>query len=421
MNENIKSKLINFSSLLLLLIPLALISGPLFSDLFLVIIIIIFITLNYINKEYEIYKNKFLIFFVIFFLLILGVSIFSLNISSIKSSAFYIRFPIFALASFSLIKKNTNLLNNILYIMLIIYLILFIDAIYQYIFLENLIGLTYNDVFNFRITSFFGKDEVLGSYVVRLLPLVIFLTIYRFEFSIIKKKYLIIFLIITSFITILLSGERTSLALFIILMSLLFISSFNLRKILIIPLFVSFLTFVLVISTSEKIKHRVIDQTIAQIGLNNNSERVFLFSKIYEGHYLISLDMFKEKPIFGHGVKMFRFFCIKEENFVADNACTTHPHNFYAQFLAETGLVGFTFLFGIFLYISSLLIKNFYYQLRYKKQFISDLGLCLISSYFITFFPILPSGNFFNNWLSIIIYYPMGFLIYIIKKNRFYV
>tara|TARA_B110000037_G_C16829946_1_gene387317 strand:- start:52 stop:549 length:498 start_codon:yes stop_codon:yes gene_type:complete len=161
--------------------------------------------------------------------------------------------------------------------------------------------------------------------------------------------------------------------------------------------------------------------TINQLGLSEKSERLVVFSKTYEGHYLIALNMFKEKPIFGHGAKMFRFYCSKKENFVADNACTTHPHNFYMQMLAETGLVGFLFLMMIFFYILFLFFKNLYFQLKYKKQLISDLGLCLLSSYFITFFPILPSGNFFNNWLSIIIYYPLGFLIYIIRNSKFYV
>jgi O-antigen ligase len=204
-------------------------------------------------------------------------------------------------------------------------------------------------------------------------------------------------------------------------MLFLFISSFNLRKLLIFPIIASLIIFTVIISKSDKIKNRMIDTTTNQLGLSEKSERLVLFSKIYEGHYLIALKMFKEKPIFGHGPKMFRFYCSKEENFVADNACTTHPHNFYAQILAETGLVGFLFLLTIFLYILFLFLKNFYFQIKYKKQLISDLGLCLLSSYFITFFPILPSGNFFNNWLSIMIYYPLGFLIYTIKNNKFYV
>ena len=118
---------------------------------------------------------------------------------------------------------------------------------------------------------------------------------------------------------------------------------------------------------------------------------------------------------------MFRFYCSKEENFIAPNACTTHPHNFYAQMLAEVGLIGFLFLIFIYFYIFFIFLKNFYFQFRYKRQLISDIGLCLLGSLFINLFPILPSGNFFNNWLSIIMYYPIGFLIYIVKSNKFYV
>ena len=77
--------------------------------------------------------------------------------------------------------------------------------------------------------------------------------------------------------------------------------------------------------------------------------------------------MFKEKPIVGHGAKMFRVYCQKEENFVANNACTTHPHNFYAQMLAETGIVGLIILMSIFIYICYLFLKNLYFFIFKKK------------------------------------------------------
>ena len=416
-----QNKLIGLSSILFVLIPLSLISGPLIPDLSLVIIAINFITLTIINKKYEIFDSKFLVFFLIFCLMIAVISFFSLNTSSIQSSLFYFRFGLFSLAGYILLEEKKNLLNYTLYLLLFIYLILFVDSIYQYKFDENLLGFKYINPHNFRITSFFGKDEILGSYSVRLLPLTFFLIIFIFNHSIIKKRLLFTLLFIISSVIILLSGERTSVALLFLMMLFLFISSFNLRKLLIFPMIISMITFTFIIYKSDIIKNRMIYTTINQLGLSEKSERLVVFSKTYEGHYLIALNMFKEKPIFGHGAKMFRFYCSKKENFVADNACTTHPHNFYMQMLAETGLVGFLFLMMIFFYILFLFFKNLYFQLKYKKQLISDLGLCLLSSYFITFFPILPSGNFFNNWLSIIIYYPLGFLIYIIRNSKFYV
>ena len=421
MTTNFHNKLINLSSILFVLIPLSLISGPFIPDLSLVIITINFILLTIINKKYEIFNSKFLVFFFLFCLMITIVSFFSLNTSSIQSGLFYFRFGLFSLAGYILINVKKDLLKYTLYLLLFIYFMLFIDSIYQYKFNENLLGFKYINPGNFRITSFFGKDEILGSYSVRLLPLTFFLIIFTLDKSNIKKRILFISLFIISSVIILISGERTSLALFFLLILFLFISSFNLRKLLIFPIIVSLIIFTVIISKSDKIKNRMINTTINQLGLSEKNERLVLFSKTYEGHYLIALNMFKEKPIFGHGPKMFRFYCSKEENFVADNACTTHPHNFYAQILAETGLVGFLFLLTIFLYILFLFLKNFYFQIKYKKQLISDLGLCLLSSYFITFFPILPSGNFFNNWLSIMIYYPLGFLIYTIKNNKFYV
>jgi hypothetical protein len=77
-------------------------------------------------------------------------------------------------------------------------------------------------------------------------------------------------------------------------------------------------------------------------------------------------------------------------------------------------------MLSIFLFISYTFVLNFYYICFKKKQFLTDEAICLLSFYFMTLFPLLPSGNFFNNWLSIIIYYPLGFLLFIIKSKKYY-
>jgi len=414
--------LLNFLSILFISIPFLLITGPLLPDLSVVLITISLLVLSFYRKEFKIFSNIYIKLFIIICILLTLVSILTLNIISIKSSIFYFRFGLFAIFASFIINNNQNIFKNLLYIFLIIYSLLFIDTLYQYFFHKNIFGYVHDYGSNFRITSFFGDDEVLGSYTARFFPLLIFLILYNSNTDLSKKlKITITLVIVAAFTIVLLSGERTSIGLFILSFLFIFFSSANFRKIFIIPLLIIIIVFASVISLSEKVKNRVITQTINQMGLNPDSERIVLFSKTYEGHYLISYNMFKEKPLVGHGTKMFRFYCTKKENFVSHNACTTHPHNFYAQMLAETGIFGFLILMGIFISTCYFFIKNLYFQIFRKKQFITDQAICLLSFYFMTLFPLLPSGNFFNNWLSTIMYYPLSFLIYTISSKKFYV
>ena len=422
MTLNHNKLLLNFLSILFISIPFLLITGPFLPDLSLVIITLSLLVISLYKKEFIIFSNIYIKFFIIICICLTLVSISTLNITSIKSSIFYFRFGLFVLFASFILNNNQNIFKNLLYIFLIIYSFLFIDTLYQYFFHKNIFGFVHEYGSNFRITSFFGDDEVLGSYTARFFPLLIFLIIYNSSFDLSKKYFFIITLtVVVAFTIVLLSGERTSIGLFILSFLFIFFSSNNFRKIFIIPLIIIIVVFVSVLSLSEKVKNRVITQTINQMGLNSGSERLILFSKTYEGHYLISYNMFKEKPLVGHGAKMFRFYCSKEENFVDHNACTTHPHNFYAQMLAETGIFGFIILMGIFISTCYFFVKNIYFQIYKKRQLITDQSICLLSFYFMTLFPLLPSGNFFNNWLSIIIYYPLSFLIYSINSKKFYV
>ena len=55
----------NLLSILFILIPFSLILGPFFPDLFLVIIIISFFTFAVIKKDYSLFKNSFLNYFLV--------------------------------------------------------------------------------------------------------------------------------------------------------------------------------------------------------------------------------------------------------------------------------------------------------------------------------------------------------------------
>ena len=53
-----------------------------------------------------------------------------------------------------------------------------------------------------------------------------------------------------------------------------------------------------------------------------------------------------------------------------------------------------------------------------KKYYFNELEVCLLGSILITIWPIAPSGNFFNNWLSIVYYLPVGIFLWSIKNKK---
>ena len=71
-----------------------------------------------------------------------------------------------------------------------------------------------------------------------------------------------------------------------------------------------------------------------------------------------------------------------------------------------------------FFYISKemfLYRKNMRNKVTYNKKEICK--AILISVMFINLWPFIPSGNFFNNWLSILYFYPVGFYLYFKHQN----
>ena len=106
--------ILNLSSILLVFIPVFLITGPLLPDLSVVIIVFTFLFYVIKNNKVEIFKNVFFLYFIGFYILLVISSIFSYYILySLKSSVPYIRFGLFSLGVWILLKYKTN---NIIYL-----------------------------------------------------------------------------------------------------------------------------------------------------------------------------------------------------------------------------------------------------------------------------------------------------------------
>ena len=182
-------------------------------------------------------------------------------------------------------------------------------------------------------------------------------------------------------------------------------------------------------------KFRVYNKTLYQLGIIEPERKYVEFevSKdkwvgvIKEDYFIplkyylmikTSINIFKNNYFFGTGVKSFREQCKKNQYYIIENysafkdkphdyypgytgidGCSTHPHNYYFQLLSETGI--FSFIFVIFTFFYS--VYNFFSR---EKNYLKILYLGVA----INLFPFVFTGSFYNNFLSILIYLPIGFL-----------
>lgn len=400
-------------SYLLISIPFLLITGPFLPDLALITICIIYLFNNFFSDIRKYYKNYFVISFLIFYVVCILSSLFSDYSSiSITRSIGYIRFLIFTLAVIYILNSNPKVIKGLFYSILICFLILIFDGFFQFYFKENIFGFVMQQN---RTSSFFKDELIYGSYLSKFLP--IFLSL----FFLIKKKnnklniiFSIIFILSVFAITI--SGERSSLFLTIlILLYLMMMLKLNF-KILSIFFVTIFLGVGLLVTLNETVKNRIIIFTKNQIFSEN---KTYFFSEDHNGHLLSAIDIFKQNnKIIGIGPKNYRNYCFNNEKYNnKPYVCSSHPHNTYIQILLETGILGFTILIFIFFTIIYLSLRHFFLKLIKRKYLLSNFQVCLLSFYFMIFWPLIPTGSFFNNYLSIIYYIPFGLLIW--SKIRF--
>ena len=406
--------MINYYHKLIYFLPFALITGPFLPDLIVVLCVSFFLIDTFSLKLFDYYKNNFFKIFLIFLFFINLSSLFSNNFTTFVYTLGYIRYGVFAIFLFYVLKNFENSKFFLGYSIIGVFVLLLIDGFTQFIFGKNLFFFElqmYNSELSY-VTSFFDDEKKLGSFLSRMLPLLVI------SFILILQKYKKTqFYLVASLITVLtfflvfLTTERV--AIFIILIFVLFI--FLKSKILLKPKIYFFaatslglvVLFYFYPSLLGKMKSILYSTGILFPGYTDDGKVVgeyeigkFIFSKFHHDQIFGSISVFKENPLFGIGAKNFKYTLIG-----------WHPHNYHAQILSELGIFSYLTFILTFFFVVIQFIKKLFQSFDINRE----INFYLVTSFVLSLIPV-PSGDFFNNWVNILIFLPVGYYLYFNEK-----
>ena len=394
---------------LIYFIPFFLVFSIFVAELVILSIFLFFVYHQIKKKEFDIFLNKYFIFFLFFWFYLILNSLLSYDLKlSLSRSLPYIRFGILFLAIGHMLSLK-DFKNNFLKFTLIFLLLICLDSIIQYLVGKNLLGF---EAHVSRISSFFKDELVLGGFLLKMYPIFLISIIYFKKKTSLNTFFIILFIFIY-FFSIYLSGERTAFFNFIILNFFLFIILYEKKytKYLLLFLLILPIIFTYVVKNSN---NPILARYLSIKEIFNNKTPT-IFSETHENHYKSAFKIYKSYPLFGSGLKTFRYVCKKPEH--NPMGCATHPHNIFMLFLSELGFIGIIFYLIAFFYFGTRLVKLFIARFN-NNNFRNNNPILtiIIVSMFMSFWPFSPSGNYFNNWMSVLNFLPMGFLIYYDKK-----
>lgn len=437
-----------FLSFLIILLPISLITGPAIPDIT-ITLSVIFLILSHLFKKkiFDLLQFNWFKLSLYFWIYLLFSSFFAYNFYiALTESLIFLRFLFIPLLIYFLIFDTENK-KKILFITIFISIIfVIIDSFYQFLNYSSESGFQ-EDIFGYkpdfapfnRLTGPF-KDLVPGAYVSKFSFLgIIFFHLFIRSIKL-KQTLIILYLGICGYFTFI-SGERMAFATFGLGMFIyiLFNKLFN-KYILSLSIILMSLLILITIELHPSYNDYTIKKSSSiELGLivekefscdNSSSEickkevnfQPSFFSVIknfsqsaYGEIYLLSLEMYKNNKIFGIGLNNFKNLCENEITYnkqLKNIGCVTHPHNYYLQWLVETGPIG---LIGFLIYLT-LLIN---YVLRKNSD--HELKLISIVVFIILFWPIMSTGSLTKNWLGVSTFFIIGIITFInkieIKKN----
>ena len=407
--ENLIYKISYF---LIFLIPIFILSPSFFLNLNLILLSLLFVFIIFNEKKFNFIKaDYFFLSCLIFFIYLIFNLKNSINFENSLLRTFgFIRFILFSYAiAYFISYKKFKYLKKILYFWLIIFIIVSIDLLIEFIFGTNLIG--YKNEFPGRLSGFLNDELKIGHYyrgfvIISLLTIILFIK---------KKKFIIpiifFFLLISIFI-----GERANFIklFFSIIIFISLINLFSLKEK--IFSFIAIITIVFIsISNSQELKHRF-DRSFLEIIYQKDLKKLY-YNTHYGAHYGVAIKIAKDNFTNGIGLKNFFLECSTNKDYIDRKfsfyqvRCANHPHQIHLDIFTSTGLIGYILILNFIFY---LLFKSYKIYQKNKNLMLLSGIIFIISSLFLP----LPSGSFFTTYGASIFWTNVGFLLAFIKNKN---
>ncbi len=409
-NEFKKNNLLfNFILSLFLLYPISIVAGPALIEITIFISTVIFFY-YLVTKKYDLsasFKDKNIKIILLFIAICIVSSLTSENIFySIKSSFFSIRFLLYFLIVFFLLKYSENIILLFFYFTSAFIFLCLVDSYMQLILGYNIF---FYETGQNRVTGLFFEEKKLGRYLITISPILVGIYLLKVKREINNKVIIVFTFLIFVFFICLFTAERVSMfysgfSIFILILSAYKISKKYLILILIPIILLASIYQMKIYKFDDQVKN-----TIKQI-TNNKSEFSYP-SKEHRAFMITSYKLFKENFLLGVGPKNYRNKCAEIE-FKDVKNCSTHPHNIFFQLLVETGILGIL----IYIYIFFLILKKILFFIFFEKTLDPKIFFILPVFYFLN--PFLPSGNFFNNWFMAIGTISLPFYMYFNENKK---
>lgn len=425
---------------LICLFPISYILGTALADINLVLIVILFITTIIIKKDaYQIINNQLILILFVLWIYLLFISIFAINKNdSFSRSIPYLRYILFVCSIIYFFNKLTDKQRKFLFFSIFVIIAFFtFDMHVQHIFGNDLFGIKkpgndvrVNGLFGFCIDCEYGQENnryIAGSFLITFASL--FLIYFRNLITSVLNKnflynYFLYFIFFILFISILITGDRISYLKFPIFLLLYFIfvhlfleKNIKFYIILLLVLFFTSFTFFQIFNSNICTQlnntlsingffcipiQRISDFKNTIVSFENSS-----YFKIFTSGLLV----WANNPIMGVGLKNFRHACLDFDIM----GCTTHPHNFYIEILAESGLIGLLIFTVFIIYFLILFFKVQKKESQIENKFINYMFFIAL---IILFWPLGTTGSFYGNSQGPLIYYLIGLsLANLLKSN----